>query len=299
MSCTNPLYAIKYENFPGKYSIRILGHNSKHISGVSDEARDQYKHGKLLKLPCGHCESCLKDRSKVWALRCVLESSCYEENYFVTLTYRDECNPGTLSRKDFRQFIKNVRNKFGSGIRYFGCGEYGTTTFRPHYHLIMFNLKLPDVKHFAHGAYGGNILVSKELEKCWPFGNIQIGEVSFASCNYVARYVLKKQGMPSFQSMSTHPGIGYPYFEKHHKNIYECDACYLSNGTAVKPPRYFDRCFEKIDLEALEKIKFTRVNEASVRVLSDVIDHALSSEDDLIGYKEILNQDKIRKRKDL
>ena len=34
--------------------------------------------------------------------------------------------------------MKRLRFKFGSGIRYFQCGEYGEHYARPHHHAIIF-----------------------------------------------------------------------------------------------------------------------------------------------------------------
>ena len=87
----------------------------------------KHKYGdQLLALPCGHCSACIEQRSRHWAIRCCLEASQYENNCFVTLTY----NPSNLPkqgvcRKDVQRFIKNLRNEFGAGIRFFGAAEYG------------------------------------------------------------------------------------------------------------------------------------------------------------------------------
>lgn len=44
-------------------------------------------------LPCGQCIGCRLERSRQWAIRCAHEASLYEENCFITLTYRDEDLP--------------------------------------------------------------------------------------------------------------------------------------------------------------------------------------------------------------
>ena len=49
--------------------------------------------GDRLELPCGQCIGCRLERARQWALRCMHESSLYEENSFVTLTYDDEHLP--------------------------------------------------------------------------------------------------------------------------------------------------------------------------------------------------------------
>jgi len=44
-------------------------------------------------VPCGQCIGCRLERSRQWAVRCVHESSLYDRNCFITLTYSDEYLP--------------------------------------------------------------------------------------------------------------------------------------------------------------------------------------------------------------
>lgn len=46
-----------------------------------------YKDPELLTIPCGNCIACRLQYSREWANRCMLESTYYEHNYFITLTY--------------------------------------------------------------------------------------------------------------------------------------------------------------------------------------------------------------------
>lgn len=39
---------------------------------------------------CGQCIGCRLDRSRMWAMRIIHESSLYSDNCFITLTYRNE-----------------------------------------------------------------------------------------------------------------------------------------------------------------------------------------------------------------
>lgn len=90
------------------------------------------------------------------------------------------------------------------GVKFFACGEYGDTTLRPHYHIILFNCPLPDLqeKHpipvdgkikwiRQYDTNGEPLLYSPLLASCWSNGRSPIGQVSFESCAYVARYVVK------------------------------------------------------------------------------------------------------------
>jgi len=96
-------------------------------------------------VPCGQCIGCRLEKSRQWAIRCVHESKCHDDNIFVTLTYNNENLPkdGSLCLADLQKFMKRLRKKYGAGIRYFACGEYGEKLKRPHYHVCIFGLNFP------------------------------------------------------------------------------------------------------------------------------------------------------------
>lgn len=64
----------------------------------------------------------------------------FDDNCFLTLTYRDEHVPvnKSLDYDALPDFMRSLRKRFGSGIRSYGCGEYGSFYDRPHYHLLLF-----------------------------------------------------------------------------------------------------------------------------------------------------------------
>ena len=104
---------------------------------------------KMVQVPCGCCRECLGDNSKQWAFRILKEAAQYENNYFITITYNDENLPSDrmLQKDFFTKFNKKLktylkRNGLKSDFRFYGVGEYGSTTARPHYHCIYFNLNL-------------------------------------------------------------------------------------------------------------------------------------------------------------
>jgi hypothetical protein len=101
-----------------------------------------------IKVACGQCIGCRLERSRQWAIRCVHEASLHEHNSFITLTYNDENLPadGSLDVRHWQLFMKRLRKRHGSGIRYFHCGEYGSKHRRPHYHACLFGLDFPDKK---------------------------------------------------------------------------------------------------------------------------------------------------------
>lgn len=65
----------------------------------------------------------------------MLEAAQYEDNCFITLTYDDEHLPLGMSLvpKDLQDFLKRFRSRIAPiKVRYYGVGEYGDQTQRPH-----------------------------------------------------------------------------------------------------------------------------------------------------------------------
>ena len=77
------------------------------------------------------------------------------------------------------------------GIRYFHCGEYGENFGRAHFHAILFNFDFGDKEHWKT-ENGNRYYISEDLEKIWKHGHCIIGDVTFESAAYVARYCTKK-----------------------------------------------------------------------------------------------------------
>ena len=160
----------------------------------------------FVQIPCGKCIGCRLDYAKQWANRIMLEAQYHDDAYFVTLTYDDEhvprswstdpetgeaCQSLTLRKRDVQLFMKRLRkwqdglvdtkyqvyNKNVSDssaslvssqrIRYFLSGEYGSRTFRPHYHAIIFGLHLDDLVFWKFNALGQPYYTSESLEKVW------------------------------------------------------------------------------------------------------------------------------------
>lgn len=229
-----------------------------------------------IQVACGRCIGCRLERSRQWAVRCVHEASLYANNSFVTLTYGDSFLPafGTLVPEDLQKFMKRLRKKFGAGIRFFACGEYGEDLGRPHYHICLFNHDFPDKVYWRKTDRGDHIYRSTILEELWPFGQSEFGAVSFESAAYVARYCVDKVNgeeakfirddgtpghyarldvstgeivnlVPEFVRMSlgTHDkkgGIGKGWFDKFESDVYPSDFVVM-RGRKMKPPKFYDR----------------------------------------------------------
>lgn len=230
----------------------------------------------MLQIPCGQCQGCRLDKSLDWAIRCVHEKKLHENNCFITLTYDDECLPKipsglpTLVKDHWIKFMKRLRKKYGEGIRFFHCGEYGDLFDRPHYHAIIFGHDFEDKR--LHSIRDGiRLCESEELNKLWEYqGFCTVGEVTFESAAYVARYIMKKvtgkgaddhyKGrQPDYILMSRRPGIGRPWLDKYMSDVYPHDFIIHSLGKKARPSRYYDSIYDKINSQDMEKIKKLRL----------------------------------------
>lgn len=152
---------------------------------------------------CGQCIPCRVNRRRLWTGRILLEAQGHPYSSFVTLTYRQEECPLELEPAELCKFWKRLRKLVPFSIRYFAVGEYGSKTFRPHYHAIVFGL--PFTSHSI-------------VDKAWGKGHVQVGELTPQGAAYVTGYVSKKMTgwddvrlegrRPEFARMSLRPGLG-------------------------------------------------------------------------------------------
>lgn len=245
-----------------------------------------------LALPCGTCVGCRLERARQWAMRCMDEASLYEENSFVTLTFKPEVlkkRGDGLDVRDFQLFMKRLRkSSAGQLIRYFHCGEYGSKFFRPHYHALLFNLGFSDRVYLKHTKAGFPVFRSPSLEANWTDGFSSTTDVTFGSAAYVARYHLKKVGTivsdnhfvnprtgemlpPEYVSMSrgcksrSTGGLGKGWYEKFKSDVYPRDSRVIK-GLDTKPPKFYDGLYEADSPELFSSLKLDRmVNASSLR----------------------------------
>jgi hypothetical protein len=217
------------------------------------------------------------------------EASLYEQNCFLTLTYKDECLPpgGSLRYEDFQGFLKRLRGRFAPRmIRYFVCGEYGEALGRPHYHAALFNFAFADAYVWRNFGSGSVASRSPALELLWPFGSSSIGTLNRDSAGYIARYIHKKvtgdQGVshyenvdvgsgevfhrePEFVRMSLRPGLGYYWFRLYGgTDVYPHDRVVV-DGTPQAPPRFYEKLMERCAPGLIEQLKLERVARARSR----------------------------------
>lgn len=248
-------------------------------------------------LPCGQCVGCRLERSRQWAIRCMHEAQMHTQNCFITLTYNNESCPKdfSLNHKHFQDFMKRLRKRYGDkNVKFYMAGEYGENFDRPHFHACIFGLDFEDKKFFRRTQTGSFLYTSEILESLWPFGYSTIGDVTFESAAYVARYIMKKvngeqssryeycdletgeliKRKPEYNRMSlrrpkgtppgTPGGIGASWFEKFGSDIYPHDYVVIRN-TKTKPPRYYDNLYSRKFPEEFEMVQFARELEGKSR----------------------------------
>lgn len=206
-----------------------------------------------MQVPCGRCEACLERLRLSWFVRLREEQFASKSAYFVTLTYSEEYVPFhfddtygfcyNFDKFQVQKFLKRFRKYDGSNkVRYFLISEYGGSTYRPHYHIHLFN------------AAGSKEQVWYNLQRAWPFGGVNIGDSTDASINYVAGHVQFRDSIPPgyerpFTLMSRKPGIGACGLNNIFQSYNSRDVFRLyplSNGKYVSMPRYYqDRLYTK------------------------------------------------------
>ena len=266
------------------YSDRKARENGLIIDGVtihSEETNvlEALRNGSAQLLPCGHCTACKLQQSKNWANRMEMELPYHNNAWFLTLTYDDEHVPYrytidestgeiitenlSLCYKDMELFWKRVRaymkyHKRDNGkLMYFQAGEYGGKTHRPHYHTIVYdlNIKKDELKIYKQEK-GYTYYNCEWISKLWGMGHVVITAAEWQNMAYTARYTAKKvygkEGKKFYEELGIEPekcimskGIGKKYYEEHKDKIYETDKIQLLNGKTIKPPRYFDKLFDK------------------------------------------------------
>lgn len=226
----------------------------------------------LQPIGCGRCLACRLSYANEWSTRLKLESSLYNYNLFLTLTYDDDHLPESayvdyvtgefhlseVSKLDISRFLKALRQKLQKdfnwhGVRFFGSLEYGDKTDRPHAHLILMNLPEQLQRYLiflSRNSRGDTLYKCPYLDQIWKRGFVTVGQVTSESIGYTARYCLKK--VSAFEQtcdrpqpcavMSRRPGIGEPYFDKHKDSIELTGKVVVTeNGRSriISAPSYF------------------------------------------------------------
>lgn len=211
-----------------------------------------YLHAHEIYVPCGKCPQCGANKRHDWATRLHYEARQHLCKQFVTLTYRNNKlrwahGQSQIVRRDLQLWFKRLR-KAGYALRYFAVGEYGSITYRPHYHVILFGSIPTSAMEYAWIDEG---------PKGTSLGHIHVGQVTEASIMYCLGYLVNAKAplmahhrVRPFSLMSRRPGIGAAYItpemlEWHHS----CRKNYtMVDGAQRHLPRYYkQKIFSKID----------------------------------------------------
>lgn len=139
-----------------------------------------------------------------------------------------------------QDFMKRLRKSLEKldpvpQVKYYLCGEYGSTTKRPHYHAIIFNV--PDWSY---------------IEKAWQMGAIHYGDsVNEAAIGYTLKYMDKPKKIPMHQNDDREKefslmskGLGKNYITEatikyHHSDLVNRVYLTVADGKKVSMPRYY------------------------------------------------------------
>lgn len=305
--CLNPIYRLPVSTVE-KAELPPFLRNREHNGGIlmsfDDMSFAVRKYGFSVSdfqtLPCGKCENCRRNYSFEWATRCVFESYTSRNAWFVTLTYNDDWLPWhswtsfdgeiqrhpTLVKSHYQSFFKFLRKHNGDNIRYFGCGEYGEHTHRPHYHFIIFNLDLPDLR-LERVDKGIPFYTSEIIGREWTKGFHLVAPATLETMLYTASYCAKKLrsyggDMPfwmndvymcldparssffsdiqalgliqePFSAMSRRPGIGAEFIKAHSEDYVNDEKFYHAFARRCMTHfRYADKLLDPLSLAVLK-----------------------------------------------
>lgn len=251
-------------------------------------------------IPCGQCIGCRLEYARGWAVRCMHEAQLHEDKFFVTLTYDDGNLPlnGSLVPDHLTLFFKRLRKNISPHkIRYYAVGEYGDVTSRPHYHLLLFGYRFADLRVHKE-TETGCLYSSDQLDSLWGLGSCLLGDLTFESAAYVARYSVKKltglagqaeyqrRGIePPYAVMSRRPGIGGGWYDSFKSDTFPQDEV-ISRGHRAKPPRYYLKRLKDSDPDTYNKVTIKRMrSNTHCGLTPDQVDYQLASAAEIAAAK--------------
>lgn len=325
MSCYHPQNLYFRGSRPdGKLITKVLPQGFYLTENGESTTLFEFADKDFIEVPCGHCLGCRQDQSKEWAARLVMEMQYHDSAYFLTLTYNDDNVPIavdefgvvngllTLNKKHVQQFMKDLRKKFNTDrIRFYAAGEYGETTARPHYHLILFGIHLPDASLVPCGRSetGQRYYTCPLIENIWKKGFVSIEPANYFTCKYVASYVTKKIGIksnefyeknnmvPPFSLSSRKPGIGYQFYLDHPDMFEYNSICVALRDGSLKCgfPRYFKKKFQEENPDAFAEMSRKRRAAAEDRK-EMIIDKVNMSYQEYLEVLEKSHEARIKRR---
>lgn len=200
------------------------------LKPISIQVRSNpFKKAYSIAAPCGKCVNCLKDYQNMWYIRLTEEAKRHSHVLFITLTYREKSNVygkktvpcyvdtssgevyRTVNKKHCQEWLKRFRTYLSRNykdvkFKYFLTSEYGPTTLRPHYHLLLFGVTKQQFMYAKND---------------WQnmFGFVSVKEVPFNDSKGAMRYVTKYCSKGQFENPLVKAGKVDKTFHLISKNI--------------------------------------------------------------------------------
>lgn len=179
------------------YSRCILGSASDHFDSLLSDYHSQLQNN------VSKCRSLgVKNNSLSWY-------DYIDNNYGFT---HADCVP-LLYYPDMQRFIKRLRKQIttlfkNEKIRYYAIGEYGTSSYRPHWHILLFTNSVA-VTNWLQQSFYKNRVLSKEyrtinsssvLDSLWQYGSCTIDKTDGKASGYISNYVVGTSVLPKILS---------------------------------------------------------------------------------------------------
>ena len=189
---------------------------------------------------------------------------------------------------------------------------------RPHYHALIFGYDFPDKKLWSVRD-GNSVYTSDFLDDVWQQGIAAIGDLTFESAAYVARYTVKKingklaekpdevtglrpydrvcpitgeirEVAKEYATMSN--GIGGSHCSKFIDDMYPRDYVMI-NGHKTRPPRYYDQIFEKMEPATMAAIKDRRLQNFEKHAADNTPSRLLAREKVKMAQLQMLKREEV------
>lgn len=179
------------------YSRCILGYASDHFETLLSDYHTQLQNN------VSKCRSLgVKNNSLSWY-------DYIDNNFGFT---HSNCVP-LLYYPDVQRFIKRLRKQISTifkneKIRYYALGEYGTSSYRPHWHILLFTNSVA-VTNWLQQSFYKNSVLSKEhrtingstiLDSLWQYGSCTIDKTDGKASGYISNYVVGTSVLPKILS---------------------------------------------------------------------------------------------------
>lgn len=121
----------------------------------------------------------------------------------------NDCVP-LLYYPDVQRFIKRLRKHLSTlfkdeKVRYYAIGEYGTSSFRPHWHILLFTDSCDITKYLQESFYENRVLSKPErtinssflLDSLWQYGTNTVDKTDGKASGYISNYVVGTSVLPT------------------------------------------------------------------------------------------------------